>query len=245
MDIRMEKRQAFASDMKETTCVPSAARTHGVRSHHVRCFGFPTLFYAYKHRIKTACCIYQNGDISRNGGGEEFSPFSFLFLHHSTCFASGCPHYLEGMRSLSLPAGNPFPAQQLRSGGGRLPSRYEHLWTDKNPAGSIVTAEMELASSFIRILRSHSLPPSLSLLALFHLRSPLDWRRCRPRRPHWPSEPFHRKGVSPCREGAPCEMIGRRGARTSSFLRFFVLAGLLVSLVGPFWIPLPSESDVP
>ena len=40
-------------------------------------------------------------------------------------------------------------------------------------------------------------------------------------------------------------MIGRRGARTSSFLRFFVLAGLLVSLVGPFWIPLPSESDVP
>ena len=82
-----------------------------------------------------------------------------LFLHHSTCFASGCPHYLEGMRSLSLPAGNPFPAQQLRSGGGRLPSRYEHLWTDKNPAGSIVTAEMELASSFIRILRSHSLPP--------------------------------------------------------------------------------------
>ena len=64
--------------MKETTCVPSAARTHGVRSHHVRCFVFPTLFYAYKHRIKTACCIYQNGDISRNGGGEEFSPFSFI-----------------------------------------------------------------------------------------------------------------------------------------------------------------------
>ena len=80
MDVRMKKRQAFASDMKETTCVPSAARTQrrGVRSHHVRCFGFPTLFYAYKHRIKTACCIYQNGDISRNGGGEEFSPFSFI-----------------------------------------------------------------------------------------------------------------------------------------------------------------------
>ena len=241
MDIRMEKRQAFASDMKETTCVPSAARTHGVRSHHVRCFGFPTLFYAYKHRIKTACCIYQNGDISRNGGGEEFSPFSFIIQ----------PALLPAARTTSKGCA----ASPCQQGTHFRPNNFALEEAVSRVGTSIFgrTRTLQGASSPLK-WNSHRLSsgscalipcPPLSLLALFHLRSPLDWRRCRPRRPHWPSEPFHRKGVSPCREGAPCEMIGRRGARTSSFLRFFVLAGLLVSLVGPFWIPLPSESDVP
>ena len=206
---------------------------------------------AYEHRIKTACCIYQNGDVSKNGGGEGYSIFplsaGFLFPFPSSsnllCFR--LPVLPRRDAHCAASPRPPIPTQQLRFGRGRLPRRYEHLWMDKSTAGSIVTAELELASSFFRLLRSPAVSPLPLSLALFHLRSPLDWRRCRPRRPHWPSEPFHRKGVSPCREGAPCEMIGRRGARTSSFLRFFVLAGLLVSLVGPFWIPFPSESDVP
>ena len=166
MDVRMEKRQAFASDMKETMRAfrgphPTARRSLA---------SCPLFWFSYLVlRVQTQdedCLLYlPKWRYFQEWRRRRIFP---LFLHHSTCFASGCPHYLEGMRSLSLPAGNPFPAQQLRSGGGRLPSRYEHLWTDKNPAGSIVTAELELASSFIRILRSHSLPP-LSLSWLFFI----------------------------------------------------------------------------
>ena len=46
-------------------------------------------------------------------------------------------------------------------------------------------------------------PPPLSLLALFHLRSPLDWRRCRPRRPPLAERTFPSERRVPLPGGSP------------------------------------------